>query len=242
LSLLGPIRKLLGHDSRHRPYHSYIALGDSISIDDYPGEDKGAASLLYRNQDHLYPDFAGKDLLSKNPEMRFVCLAQDGATSYDVLHEQLPLLKGSGARTLFTLTAAGNDLLSLQSDPDEVIFRIRTIVEQTQRLYPNSEMVIGTTYDPSDGVGDLQESVILETELKSLHAINRAVMEMARPPQIRVADIYTHFLGHGKHCKEKTNPYYRPDNPALWYVLVIEPNAAGAHEIRKLFWNAIQPE
>lgn len=41
----------------------YVALGDSMSIDDYAGGvGRGAASLLLCNHDTDFPDWAGHDL------------------------------------------------------------------------------------------------------------------------------------------------------------------------------------
>ena len=41
----------------------YVALGDSISIDDYSGgPGRGGASLLYANRDDDFPDWRGRDL------------------------------------------------------------------------------------------------------------------------------------------------------------------------------------
>ena len=38
----------------------YIGMGDSISIDEYPGgPGKGAVSLLFRNIDELFPEWRG---------------------------------------------------------------------------------------------------------------------------------------------------------------------------------------
>jgi lysophospholipase L1-like esterase len=237
------VLKSLFQRKNARHFQRYVALGDSISTDDYPGEGKGAASLLYRNQDHLYPAFRGKDLLAFNHDVEFLSLARDGASSYDVLHDQLPQLgKGSRGRTLFTLTCGGNDILSHQAEPDEVMFRIGAVLDRLQQLFPNGEIVIGTIYDPTDGEGDLFEHEILEKELKMAHAINERIRRLSQPPQIRVAEIHHHFLGHGLHSKDPSNPYFHPEDPSLWYVLAIEPNSQGAHEIRKLFWKAIAPE
>jgi hypothetical protein len=58
----------------------YVALGDSMSIDAYAGgPGRGAASLLSRNRDADFPDWAGRDLaaVGLTPEI----LASDGATS-----------------------------------------------------------------------------------------------------------------------------------------------------------------
>lgn len=222
-------------------FDRYIALGDSISIDDYPGEGKGAASLLHRNQDHLYPDFSGKDLYSMNPETSFSNLARDGASSYDVLHDQLPQLKADSGKTLITLTCGGNDILSHHADADEVLHRINTIVERIRALYPSNEIIIGTIYDPSDGDGDLFDTHILEKELKTAHEINDGIRRL-RSQQIRIAEIHKHFLGHGLHCKDPSHRYFHPEDPSLWYVLTIEPNSRGAHEIRRLFWLALNAQ
>lgn len=43
----------------------------------------GAASVLHRNRDELWPEFSGRDLVSGSPHLRFRDLASDGATSLD---------------------------------------------------------------------------------------------------------------------------------------------------------------
>src|SRR5213080_3141552 len=69
----------------------YVALGDSMSIDDYAGgPGRGAASLLHRNRDADFPDWTGRDLAHAGFAARV--LATDGATARDVLVEQLPLI------------------------------------------------------------------------------------------------------------------------------------------------------
>lgn len=223
-------------------FDRYIALGDSISIDDYPGEGKGAASLLYRNQDHLHPEFSGKDLYTLNPETAFSNLAVDGASSYDVLHDQLPRIKGDSGKTLVTLTCGGNDILSHQSGAEEVLHRIDGIVKQIRQLFPSSLVILGTIYDPSDGDGDLFGTQILEKELKTAHEINDGIRRMGFAEQIRIAEIHKHFLGHGLHAKDPSHRYFHPEDPSLWYVLTIEPNSRGAHEIRRLFWLALNAQ
>ena len=58
----------------------YVALGDSMSTDEYPTCDllqldavpaellpAGAAALFYRNRDDLWPEFAGTDLATLCP-------------------------------------------------------------------------------------------------------------------------------------------------------------------------------
>ena len=61
---------------------SYVAMGDSISIDEYAGGlGRGGASLLYRNHDDDFPEWKGRDLISSDPDATFALLAGDGATT-----------------------------------------------------------------------------------------------------------------------------------------------------------------
>lgn len=218
-----------------------MALGDSISTDDYPGEGKGAASLFYRNQDHLYPDFKGLDLATLFSGIEFQLQALDGATSSHVIHEQIPQIKHiRRSRVVFTLTAGGNDILSEQDDADHISLRIQTITRTLKQLFPACIIILGTIYDPSDGAGDLFEpGVRLHREMETLATLNQNIREMAAPG-IEVVDIYKHFLGHGSRAKDPSNPFHHSEDPSLWYLLTIEPNTRGAHEIRKLFWNRLR--
>src|SRR5262245_18775221 len=114
-------------------FTQYIALGDSMSIDLYPALDAGeadvavalewdaragrvaplgAASLLHTNVDDRYPEFSGRDLVSRYPDIAYLNVAEDGATIGDVFGEQLTRVDESDERTLITLTIGGNDLLS----------------------------------------------------------------------------------------------------------------------------------
>ena len=71
----------------------YVALGDSISIDDYSGgPGHGGASLLYANRDDDFPDWRGRDLRSTAAGTAFALLATDGATTGTLLDRQLPRL------------------------------------------------------------------------------------------------------------------------------------------------------
>lgn len=231
------------------PFGHYIGLGDSISIDDYPGPGRGAISLLYRNRNEAYPEFAGCDLLSLDRETRLLSLASDGATTADVLREQVPRMPAeTRGRTLVTLTAGGNDLLERLSrdgvldeeDAWDVGWRLEQILDEVQRQYADSLVILGTIYDPTDGVGDLLVPGQPLTEpLQVLHATNEAIRKLGERKGVRVADLHQHFLGHGIHCHEPSNPNYHPDDPSYWFVLDIEPNARGASEVRRCFVNAM---
>lgn len=215
----------------------YVSLGDSISTDDYPGERCGAASLFYRNNEQLYPELKGHDLASLYPKIEFVPLAQDGATSIHVISEQLPELKKirRPGRVLFTLTAGGNDILAERDTADKIASRIRNIITTLTETYPSCLILPGTVYDPTDGGGDLFEpGLSREREMNILVELNRTILNL-QAPGIEVVDIHKRFLGHGLKYEDAASPFYHPDDASLWYLLTIEPNLRGAHEIRKLF-------
>src|SRR3954463_14327279 len=72
------------------PY-SYVALGDSISIDEYAGgPGRGGASLLARNRDGDFPAWRGRGLATTRPDLGFRLLASDGGTAQALLRTQLP--------------------------------------------------------------------------------------------------------------------------------------------------------
>jgi hypothetical protein len=214
-----------------------------MSTDDYPGVDKGAVALLYRNQDHFYPDFHGRDLKTLYSGIQFQNLALDGATTVHVLHNQLEKIKApADGKILFTLTAGGNDIL-LGEEADAIVNRLEIIVSRITREFPNSKLILGTIYDPTDGVKDLfEDGRDISREYAILKIVNEAISRFGEKSNVSVIDIYSHFIGHGSHCKDPENPYHHKEDPSLWYVLTIEPNVRGAHEIRRLFWKALHPE
>ena len=244
----------------------YIALGDSVSIDLYPALDAGetsvavaleriptagavapigAASLLHRNDDARWPEFTGRDILARAPHARHTNLSEDGATIGDVFGEQLPAVEESGEPTLVTLTLGGNDLLSvLAAAPPPKVFRravedigaayAHLVGELAARL-PYSLLLLTTIYDPSDRTGRLPG--VVETRaplpLQHLDALNRRIREIAAAtPTARVAEVYGHFLGHGVTAPEEERWYWRRS--------LIEPSAAGASEVRRVWLEAIE--
>src|SRR4051812_23533782 len=69
----------------------------------------GAASLLYKNAEELWPDELGNDLVSRYPGIAMTNVAEDGATIGDVFGEQLTQVDDSEDPMLITLTIGGND-------------------------------------------------------------------------------------------------------------------------------------
>lgn len=246
-------------------FREYIALGDSLSLDLYPALDAGqtnvavalerveragetaplgAASLLYRNDETLWPDQAGEDLISRYAGLRYTNLATDDASIGDVFGEQLDQVVGSDEPTLFTLTVGGNDLFSafthrgsskmLEAVVRDVSQAYEHLVRAIQALRPQSLLVLSTICDPSDRTGRVQG--VFEggrLSLPSLDRVNGRIRELGtQVPQATVADLYLRFLGHGQSVEEKDRWYWRRSP--------LEPNARGASEIRHEWLAAIR--
>ena len=181
----------------------YLALGDSISIDDYTGvRGGGAASQLARK--------LGLDLVD---------LTRDGNTTRGVIAD---LAQAPATADVVTLTAGGNDLLGGDL-PRTILHRLHQIALRIQPL--GARVVLNTIYDPSDGdnaVGrrELGLSRLATIELRRrLNAVNRGIAKLARARAFVLADLERLFRGHGITSNEP------------WFVQVIEPNLAGASAI-----------
>jgi lysophospholipase L1-like esterase len=181
----------------------YVALGDSISIDDYTGvHGGGAPSQLARRLDVDLVDFT-----------------RDGNTTQGVLAD---LARAPAAANLVTLTAGGNDLLGGDL-PRSILSRLREIAQRIEPL--GASVVLNTIYDPSDGDNEMGRrelglSRLATIELRRrLNAVNGGVGRLAREHGFLLADLERLFHGHG----------VASDEP--WFVNVIEPNLAGATAI-----------
>ena len=233
----------------------YVALGDSMSSDHYPTCDVreldrpptrldplGAAALLYRNADDRWPEFTGRDLERRAPGIAFTNLTEDGAMIDDVLAEELARLghDSDDPRILVTLTAGGNDLLDallagrpLAPAVDRIQRRYTELVATLREELPQATLVLTTVYDPTDGTGRLPGFDWLgRLPLEHLERFNAHVRETARrTPGAALADVHQHFLRHGVSAPEAERWY--------WARNLIEPNARGASEIRRVWWEAV---
>jgi lysophospholipase L1-like esterase len=234
----------------------YVALGDSMSTDHYPTCDVrdldappsrldplGAASLLHHNDDLRWPEFHGRDLESHFPGVEFLNLAEDGAMIDDVATEELARIgrDSNDPGILLSLTAGGNDLLDalaggqpLDGAVRRMTRRYSDLVETIREELPNATMVLTTVYDPTDGSGVLPG---LEGRgklpLEYLDRFNQQVRESAsRIPGVLLADVHHRFLGHGMKAPEADRWYWRRN--------LIEPNARGASEIRRVWLEQLE--
>lgn len=246
-------------------FSHYVALGDSMSIDLYPALDAGeidvavalervasagqvaalgAASLFYRNDEGRWPEEIGNDLASRFPAIEFTNLASDGATIGDVFGEQLAQLEASDEPTLFTLTVGSTDLFSafgsrpkpeiLEHIAKDVAEAFDFIVNTVRSTRPNSLLIVSTIYDPSDRTGRIPgvHESSGRLPLGALDRLNESIRRIAQGTAgVLLGEVYGHFLGHGVTAPEADRWYWRRS--------LIEPNARGASEIRRVWMEAL---
>jgi GDSL-like Lipase/Acylhydrolase family len=243
-------------------YSQYLALGDSMSIDLYAALDAGltdvsvalerieasgnvapvgAPSLFYKNDESLWPEEIGNDLLSRFPKMTYRRLAVDGATIGDVFGEQLPLVDESDEPTLVTLTIGTEDLFSafsgapkrtlLDQIVGDLIEAYDILIGAIQTTLPNSLIVATTVCDPSDRTGRIKGVLDDVSPLPirgGLDRFNIHIREVVSGMRgVAFADPYVHFLGHGATAPEEDRWFWRRSP--------IELNSRGANELRKVW-------
>jgi lysophospholipase L1-like esterase len=181
----------------------YLALGDSISVDEYTGVCGGGAPSQ----------------LARRLGLELVDLTRDGNTTRGLLDD---LALAPAAADVVTLTAGGNDLLGGDL-PRAILRRLRTIAGRIEPL--GARVVVNTIYDPSDGDNDVGRRELGLSRLativlrRRLNAVNAGIRELAEERGFLQADLEQLFHGHG----------VASDQP--WFVQVIEPNLAGATAI-----------
>ena len=205
----------------------------------------GAASLLERNDDARYPEFAGRDLRTRWPGIETRDLAMDGATIGDVFGMQLPEIEEREDEVLATLTVGGNDLLSAFSTQPRASLMERIVrdiaqgydalLDALRERLPRATFLLTTVYDPSDRTGRIpglfEDAGPLP--LRHLDTLNARIRDAARGREgMLLADVYVHFLGHGA-----TVP---PNERWYWRRSLIEPSAVGASEIRRTWVDALE--
>ncbi|MEO3821945.1 SGNH/GDSL hydrolase family protein [Plantactinospora sp. B24E8] len=224
----------------------YVALGDSMSTDDYAGgPGRGAASLLFRNRDTDFPGWQGRDLAGIGFEARL--LARDGATTIDVLDRQLPAV--DRPPTLVTISMGGNDLLAAYGDTDAARAAVARVGAQGEGVLTrlraaaggNCRIVLSTVYDPSDGTGVVPGSGLppWPDGPAMLHLLNTTLAGLAERHGAALADVHDRFLGHGVTVGDPSRSDPRPPERELWYCGTVEPNAWGASGIRGAWWRAL---
>ncbi len=240
-------------------YSRYVALGDSMSLDDYPTGDilnlrsilprqrlpVGAASLLYQNHPR-WPEFEGRDLVHQHHGVSFTNLSKDGATVAQVTEEQLPAIGEmfSGAGLLLTLTVGGSDLLNALTTGGQtaevagmvgdLTAAFSRLVETLRRDWPGATIILTTLYDMTERSGNLPRTSDFFGRLpvSLLERLNEHIRRTAvETPDILLADLHRDLQGRGADPAEVQQWY--------WKHSLVEPNARAASEIRRVWLQAL---
>lgn len=199
-----------------------FTFGDSV-LDSGVYNEHGldAGQLLVRNDDRLFPEFAGRDL-SRRWDARIDHRARDGAVSSD-LHAQLPeVLEGRAAALL---SIGGNDLLAFVLGIDR---NALAVFERNVRAFLEAltvrPVLVANVYDPS--FGDDRMSFlpgVAPGPLRKRHAtVNDLLGRLGDECGGRV-DLHAHFL----------------TGDQSWFTRTIEPSLRGASEVRRCFLAAL---
>lgn len=196
-----------------------FTFGDSIlDCGRYNPNGLHPGQLLVRNDDSLFPQFAGLDLSSRGPA-RLAHRAVDGAVVGD-LPAQAAGIQPPPGEVAALLTIGGNDLLrGLLSDTGAGLKRFAAALNAFVRALPLRPVLLGNVYDPTFG-DDAKNFVGVSPKVaRANHArVNGVIAEVALRHGTLV-DLHSHFL--------RGEP--------IWFTRTIEPSLIGASEVRRAF-------
>jgi lysophospholipase L1-like esterase len=173
--------------------------------------------LLVQNDDRLFPEFKGQDLLSRG-SARLEHRARDGAT-VDGLPSQAQGLRVE-ARAMALITIGGNDLLQgLIRDTGAGITSFGNALDLFVQQLPIRPVLLGNVYDPTLG-DDSRNFLGVDPRIarQNLQRMN-AVIQIIAERYGQLVDLHAHFL--------KGTP--------SWFTATIEPSLKGASEVRRAF-------
>ena len=94
---------------------------------------------------------------------------------------------------------------------------------------------IATSHETAAAFQERWDAWAGKLPLEVLDGMNDQIRRLAAgTPNTAVADVYAHFLGHGASVSEPDRWYWRRS--------LIEPNAVGAHEMRRLWRDVLDEE
>lgn len=202
---------------------NYLALGDSMSIDQYTRTEQGGAV----NQ---FARLLGVDVIED--------LTYDGCTTAGVLQA---LTHVTIQPDVVTITADGNDLILCADNTEN---RREAVFKNTQCQSPGSlidnltkiaqqvatfhcRIILNTIYDPTDGNDALLAVLGFSPGFRTIYeSINDHIRHLAQQHGFILADLANLFYGHGM------------DTPNSWVTLQIEPNLEGATAIAH-YWHRL---
>ena len=245
-----------------------VNLGDSIAEGYGVKRGYGYAELIHRNADADYPTYKGKDLTTRFPGISVTDRSRGGSQSTNLPGQVSGVPANTTGDTLVLLSIGGNDVMykitamldaKIMADLVTTITgNIKKVVDHfaDKKRYPGkTTFVMLNLYDFTDGMGTVPQDAPTDKYCgafkylsdfagpkvaQSFVTYNNAMAAFAQKQGILLVDIYSHFLGHGFHCKNPASKYYDAADPTLWYrPECIHPNTVGHNEIRKLVWKAL---
>ena len=243
-------------------------LGDSITAG--AGASHGGLAyreLLLHNDAEAWPSYEGEDLARLAPDLVDTFnVSHGGATTSIMVRDQLENLQEAVGQTvsgpsLAVLTAGGNDMqlalaTYLAQGPEAAGERVDLLLDNLDITidtlrdpgrFPDGTLVyLANVYEPTDGVGSVEGcfgGLELSEMLEVLAEANLQIRALAQERGVAMIDLRQHFLGHGFYAEDETSPAYDADDPTRWLEDdCIHPNDRGHHELRRLFFGAMQGE
>lgn len=181
----------------------YLALGDSILSDCFPGPDRGAASLSFAQ------------LRTRHPTARCHNLTRTGLKLAGI-HGRLDSFSPADEVKWVALSGGGNDVLLGSFERDQVVSRHRQLLTALRSRFPAARLAVCNVYDPSHGTGMLESDHNLGGKprwrlVEDLHWLNGVIAEHAGADLV---DLHELCLGHPE-----------------WFQRDIEPSQDGARAI-----------
>jgi hypothetical protein len=200
------------------PLFILCTFGDSIlDCGRYNPHGVHPGQLLVRNDDRLFPEFAGQDLHAIRPA-RLEHRAVDGATVDGLRAQARGWAPDSAAVTL--LTIGGNDLIrGLAADTGRGMREFESRLDAFLRALPVGPVLVGSVYDPTMGDDSRNFLGVPPRVARANHGRVNEILRAAGQRYGGFVDLHAHFL--------------RGD--ASWFTRTIEPSLRGASEVRRAF-------
>lgn len=269
----GPAGPAVPADAFARPWSDgevlLVGMGDSIVTGFGAPKGFGFFDLLVSNPPGDQTDMAGLNLRRAFPRLRVLNIATNSTSSGDHLRSQLLFLPPQPAEVkgVVVLSTGGIDLIhDYGSKParDEAVYgaswedgrryaalfrgRLEQLLDEISSRFPGGcEIFVATIFDPTDGVGDIQNVNPVLRLVKPLPAwpdglkVHGAFNDHIRAAaaarrNVHAVEVHKTLLGHGLHCRDAQNPHYHADDPGYWlYFNLEDPNQRGYDAIRRVF-------
>lgn len=250
-----------------------VGMGDSVVTGFGARPGRGFFELLTLQPEDDDATLKGCTLRAVYPDLRIINVAENSSSSGDHLRTQLRRVpkQREEVHGLVVISTGGIDLIHDygSAEPrDEALYgagweegrvyaqnfreRLEQLLDGLIERFPGGcDIYLATIFDPTDGVGDIENVNFMLRAVRPLPAwpdglkihaaFNQHIREAAAArPQVHVVDVHRAMLGHGLHCRESSRPFYDAKDPTYWYYYNLEdPNERGYDAIRRAFLRAM---